>query len=105
LEGRVLFEAAHEIHILDGLAGSALGQVVNRRHDDGPPGPVVDADPDIAVIRPLHGGYVREDPNGTNSDKSLVFVKRLIEFHDILLGDAFSQGSINGAENPSGNGE
>jgi hypothetical protein len=51
-------QTAHEIHVLDGLTGSPLDQVVDRRDDDDPPGSLVYGDSDIAVVRTDNGGEI-----------------------------------------------
>jgi len=60
--------AEHDVHILDGLAGSPFDQVVNGRYDDEPVSGLTHIQSDIAVVRSLTSSCW-EVPFRKNPDK------------------------------------
>ena len=51
---RRFVQAAHDVHVLQRLAGGALDQIVDGGRDDGQVRSVHPVDPQVAVVRPGH---------------------------------------------------
>src|SRR5208282_535852 len=49
-EPGVLGQAAHDVHVTDGLAGCAPGEIVNNGDYYQPPSPLIDPPAEVAVI-------------------------------------------------------
>ena len=57
-QARRFLAAEHQIHVLDGLAGGALHQIVDGADDDGTAGGGVELESDVAEVGAIDGGQV-----------------------------------------------
>src|SRR5208283_6045618 len=49
-EPGVLRQAAHDVHIANGLSGCAPGEIIDNGDDDQPPSPLIDPPAEVAVV-------------------------------------------------------
>src|SRR5580704_19328114 len=59
---RRFLAAEHQIHVLDGLAGGALHQIVDGADDNRPSGGRVELESDVAKVGAVHGAHIRQTP-------------------------------------------
>ena len=71
-------QAEHKVHILDGLPGRPLDQVIDAADNDEPPGPLVNGGVDEAEIVPQ--GMLGVGWEVNHPDKGLILVEVQVEF-------------------------
>jgi hypothetical protein len=74
VQGGILPEAAHEVHVLDG-SGSPLDEVVDGGKDDDPVRPRIHGEPHMTAVGPLHGRHIGVEPLAQDPDEALALVE------------------------------
>jgi hypothetical protein len=97
-QARRFVAAEDQIHVLDGLAGGSLHQIVDGADDDGAPGGSVELEPDIAKIGAVHNGEIGPGAGLVEAHESFGLVMAQVDIEELFGGLDIAHPHVDGFE-------